>query len=295
MKKFFLAVFVLALAFSAFAEMKFARIEDVVYRRKFGMNLTLDVLQPEKTNGHGIVFMVSGGFNSSHESINPNFYQPLLNRGYTVFAVVHSAQPKFTITEIELDIHRAVRFIRHNAIKFGVDPTRLGITGASSGGHLTLTMATQGAKGNPTAWDLVDRESSEVQAAACFYPPTDFLNWSKPGDDCVGINTLLPFQSAFGPDSFSPEGRQKLGKEISPLYFVTSNLAPTLVIHGDADALVPIYQARIFEKRCAEIKAPYKLIVKPGANHGWTGMDKDLEIFADWFDEHLRDVKPKSP
>jgi dipeptidyl aminopeptidase/acylaminoacyl peptidase len=68
-------------------------------------------------------------------------------------------------------------------------------------------------------------------------------------------------------------------------------MAPTLVIHGDADAVVPLYQAKMFEKRCAEVKAPYKLIVKPGADHGWQGMDSDLEVFADWFDQHLRGIK----
>src|SRR5206468_7703165 len=96
----------------------FKRIEDVVYSRKFGTALTLDVFQPEKPNGCGILFMVSGGFFSSHDAINPVFYRALLDRGYTVFAVVHGSQPKFTIPEIEQDIHRAVRFARHHASKY---------------------------------------------------------------------------------------------------------------------------------------------------------------------------------
>src|ERR1043165_8730573 len=122
---------------------EFKRIEDVVYGRKFGTALTLDVFQPEKPNGCGIFFMVSGGFFSSHDAINPGFYGALLERGYTVFAVVHGSQPRFIIPEIEQDIHRAVRFVRHNAARFEVKPEKLGITGASAGGHLSLTMATQ--------------------------------------------------------------------------------------------------------------------------------------------------------
>ena len=85
----------------------FTRVEDVIYGRKSGTALTLDVLQPAKPNGFGIVMMVSGGWFSSHEAINPAMFQPLLSRGYTVFAVVHGSQPKFTITEIVPDIHRA--------------------------------------------------------------------------------------------------------------------------------------------------------------------------------------------
>lgn len=270
----------------------FKRTEDVIYGRKFGTALTLDVFQPAKGNGLGIVFMVSGGFFSSHEAINPGFFRALLDRGYTVFAVVHGSQPKFTISEIEVDIQRAVRFIRHNAAQYGVDPNRLGITGGSAGGHLTLTMATQGAKGDPDAKDPIDRESSEIQCAACFFPPTDFLNYGRTGEDAVGVGTLKQFKPAFGPRSDSAEERQKLGREISPIYFIHSNMAPVLIIHGDADTLVPIYQSQIFVKKCQEMGNEAKLVTREGKGHGWNDLSKDLTAFADWFDEHLLKSKP---
>ena len=286
MKKFLLLALVSLLTFSSQAAVK--RTEDVIYGRKFGTALTLDVFQPDKPNGLGIFYMVSGGFFSSHEAINPSFYQPLLDHGYTVFAVVHGSQPKFIVPEIELDIQRAIRFVRHNAAKYGVDPKHMGISGASAGGHLSLTMGTQGGPGQADAKDPVDRESSAVQCVACFYPPTDFLNWGGPGDDAVGYGTTLKFQPAFGPKALTAEGRKELGEEISPIQFVNSNMPPTLVMHGDSDKMVPIYQAKIFEKRCAEVHAPYKLIIKPGADHGWPHMEQDMEFFAQWFDEHLR-------
>ena len=269
----------------------FQRIEDVIYSRKFGTALTLDVFQPDQPNGCGILFIVSGGFFSSHEGINAGFYRALLERGYTVFAVVHGSQPKFTIPEIEQDIHRAVRFVRHAAAKFGVNPDRLGITGASAGGHLSLTLGTQGGPGQPEAKDPVDRESSAVQAVACFFPPTDFLNYGQPGEDAVGVGVLKGFKTAFGARSDNAESRQTYGKEISPIYFIRSNLPPTLIVHGDADRLVPIQQAESFVARARQLNGPTaKLIVRPGKEHGWKGIEADLEIFADWFDEHLRDI-----
>jgi acetyl esterase/lipase len=277
----------LTLAAQAQSKTDYTRTEDVIYGRKFGTALTMDVFQPAKPNGAGILWMVSGGFFSSHEGVNPGAYQPLLERGYTVFAIVHGSQPKYTITEIERDIHRAVRFVRHNAATYGVDPKRLGITGSSAGGHLSLTIGTQGGPGDSNSKDPVDRESSAVQCVACFYPPTDFLNWSKAGDDGVGFGPTVKHQAAFGPRSYLSEDRKLLGKEISPIYFVTSNMPPTLVMHGDADTEVPIYQAKMFEKRCEEVGAPYKLIIKPSKNHGWPGMDADVRVFADWFDDHL--------
>ncbi len=82
------------------------------------------------------------------------------------------------------DLSRAVRFIRANAAKYGVDPMKLGVTGGSAGGHLSLMLATRGGDGNPNAADPVDRESSAVQAVACFYPPTDYKPFA------LGVSTL---------------------------------------------------------------------------------------------------------
>jgi acetyl esterase/lipase len=278
---------------SLYAQPDTKRTEDVIYGRKLGVALTMDVFQPAKANGYGVIWMVSGGFFSSKEAINPGFYKAFLDRGYTVFAVVHGSQPKFQIEEIEQDIHRAVRFIRHNAAQYGVDPGHLGISGGSAGGHLSLTMGTQGKPGKPADKDPVERESSAVQAVACFYPPTDFLNWGSSGDDAVGYGPTEKFSPAFGPRNATAEGRQALGKEISPINYVTAKMAPTLIIHGDADKQVPIYQAQIFEKKCKEAGATCKVIVKEGKDHGWPGLDKDLVTFAEWFDKHLKGQNPK--
>jgi len=154
-------------------------------------------------------------------------------------------------------------------------------------------MATQGCPGDPKAKDPVEHESSEVQCVACFFPPTDFLNYGQPGEDAVGVGVLKAFKPAFGPLADTAEGRKELGRAISPIYFVHSNMPPILIIHGDADQLVPIYQSRTFVKRCEEVGSPVKLITREGKVHGWAGMDKDMEIFADWFDAHLLAQKPQ--
>lgn len=268
-----------------------ARTQDVIYGRKFGVALTMDVFRPERPNGAGIIYAVSGGWFSNHGAIRAERYRAYLDRGYTVFAVVHGSQPKFTIPEIFEDMHRAVRFIRHNAAQYGVDPNRLGITGASAGGHLSLCMATLGCPGPQGAPDPVDRESSVVQAVACFFPPTDFLNYGQPGEDAVGVGTLEKFKPAFGPRADAPEERQKYGREISPIYFVTDKTPPCLIVHGDADKLVPIQQAETFVRRAQDAGATAKLVTKAGAAHGWPKIEEDLPTLADWFDEHLRGIK----
>lgn len=283
-----------AFCFSALAaeNVPVTRTEDVIYGRKFGTALTLDVFTPEKQNGCAVFFMVSGGFFSSHEAINVIFYREWLNRGYTVFAVVHGSQPRFIIPEIEEDIHRAIRFVRHNAAKYGVDANKFGISGASAGGHLSLTMATQGRPGKSDAKDPIDRESSAVQAAACFFPPTDFLNYGKEGEDAVGVGILKNFKPAFGSRADTAESRQVYGKEISPIYFLSKETPPCLIIHGDADKLVPYQQAQAFVDKATALGVTAKLITRPGKDHGWAKMEEDVVYLADWFDEYLRGIKP---
>lgn len=266
------------------------RIEDVIYGRKSGVALTMDVYKPDKPNGYGVVWVVSGGWFSSKAVLQKSdvFLRPFLNRGYTVFAVVHGSQPKFTIPEITEDMHRAVRYIRHHAKEYGIDPDKIGISGGSAGGHLSLTIGTQGGRKENKGGDDVDKESSAVQAVACFYPPTDFLNYGAEGVDGVGHGILKNFKPAFGPEADTPEGRQKLGRKVSPIYYITSNMPPMLIIHGDADQLVPIQQAETFVKRAEEAGATAKLVVREGKSHGWPGIGADVELFADWFDKHLR-------
>jgi len=278
----------------------FRRQEDVIYGRKFGTALTLDVITPRQNpNGAGVVLVISGGWFSSHEGISSFFYMELLKRGYTVFAVVHGSQPKFTIPEILEDMHRAVRFIRYHAGDYHVDPQRIGITGASAGGHLSLMQGVAGKEGDPKARDRIDRASSRVQAVACFFPPTDFLNYGEEGKVALGRGTLSGFKAPFDFQEFDSKTRafvlitdetkrQEIGRKISPVYQVTGEAPPTLIIHGDADKLVPIQQADLMIARLKKAGVPAELVVKKGASHGWPDLDKDLKTIADWFDRYLR-------
>lgn len=282
-------------------DVAFSRREDVIYGRKYGTALTLDVFTPKTTpNGAGLIFVVSGGWFSSHEAISVDLVQEFLNRGYTVFAVVHGSQPKFTIPEILTDMHRAVRFIRSRAAEYGVDPQRIGIYGASAGGHLSLMQGTAGDLGHSEAKDPVDRESSRVQAVACFYPPTDFLNYGKPGENALGRGILAAFRAPFDfhefdkkVNAFVPitdeERILQIGRQIAPVNHVSADDPPTLIIHGDADKLVPIQQAELIVDKLKACKVPAELVVRPGGGHGWSKevLGQGLVRFADWFDKYL--------
>lgn len=294
----------LAIAASAVAGESYTREQDIIYGRKYGTALTMDVFKPAEPNGAAVIICISGGWISKHENINPIFASALLKHGYTVFAVVHGSQPKFTIPECVADINRAVRYIRTHAADFDIDPDRIGITGASAGGHLSLMLGCAGCPGDEKAKDPVDRASSRVQAVACFFPPTDFLNYGKPGVKSLGIEPDHQFKPPFdfhvqdpATKLFKPvdlETRVKICKEMSPIYYVTEDDPPTLILHGDADTVVPLQQSEIIVEKFKEVGVPVELIVKKGARHGiWPSMfTTDLATIADWFDQHL---KPASP
>jgi acetyl esterase/lipase len=287
-------------------DLPYTRKSDVIYHRKYGTALTMDVLTPkENAKGVGVIFVVSGGWFSAHEAIDgiaKNLADELLKRGYTVFAVVHGSQPRYTIPEIVDDMHRAVRYIRSHAKEFAIDPDRLGITGASAGGHLSLMQGTAGLPGNPDAQDPQQRISSRVQAVACFFPPTDFLNYGEKGKIALGVGVLTNFKAPFAfheldkkTNTFVPitavDRVLEIGRQISPITHVSSDDPPTLIIHGDKDTLVPIQQAETFLAKLKEAGVPTELVVKPGAAHGWANIHKDMARGADWFDKYLAPKK----
>jgi acetyl esterase/lipase len=282
----------------------FTRARDVVYGHKNGVALTLDVFTPKKAaNGAAVVVVMSGGWVSDRASIDEPFFGAFLDeplkRGYTVFAVCHGSQPRFTVPDAVADVNRAVRFVRYHARRYRIDPKRIGIAGGSAGGHLSLMQGTAGDRGDPKAIDPIDRTSSRVQAVACFFPPTDFLNYGEAGKNAFDENgTLANFRTAVDVRELDPRTKrlehitdkekfQAMCRRISPITHVSSDDPPTLIIHGDADKLVPIQQAEVILARFKEVGVPAELVVKKGAAHGWGGMDKDVVTLIDWFDKYL--------
>ncbi len=128
--------------------------------------------------------MVSGGWYSKWsppEQMQPLF-RPLLDRGFTVFAVRHGSSPKFSIPEAVGDVRRAVRFIRQHAEEYKIDPDKLGVFGFSAGGHLSLVLGTASDNGKPDANDAVEGQSNRVAAVVAVVAPTDLriMVWEAP-------------------------------------------------------------------------------------------------------------------
>src|SRR5262245_19833603 len=151
-------------------------ITDVIYGHKDGLAMTFDVLKPKaNANGAAVIFMVSGGWVSSYSPPQQTAtrFKDLLDKGFTVIAVRHGSSPKHLIPEIVSDVRRAVRFIRHNAKQWGVDPNRLGVFGGSAGGHLPLMLGVASDNGDPDAKEDFMKEGDRVASVVAYFPPVD--------------------------------------------------------------------------------------------------------------------------
>jgi dipeptidyl aminopeptidase/acylaminoacyl peptidase len=291
-------------AFAQTRENAIGSSEEVIYGRKHGMALTMNVLTPKaKSNNRGIILAISAGMRSNYEMAlewSASVAQPYLLKGYTVFEVCHGSAPKYNNLEIVSDLHRAVRFIRFNASKFNIEPGKLGMTGASSGGYLSLMMGTSGFETDLNAKDPVDRVCGNVQAVACFFPPTDFLNFGQTGLVSLGTGQLAEFRAAFEFSDWNNQVRRfepitdqkkllEIGRQISPIYHISAQTAPTLIAHGDMDELIPLQQSQSFIQKLRAFNVPGELMIKQGGTHkAWPDMVDYLVAFSDWFDKYLK-------
>ncbi|MBL9134174.1 MAG: alpha/beta hydrolase, partial [Verrucomicrobiaceae bacterium] len=260
----------------------------IVYTKRNGHDLTLDVIKPENPSGSGILVMVSGRWKSDPKKFQPWLASSFLRQGHTLAAVSHLSQPEASVQEIVEDMHRAARFVRHHAKEYGIDPGRLGVFGGSSGGHLSLMLATRGGPGDPGAADPVDRESSAVQAVAVFYPVTDLLNLGPSTENLGDGGPPKSFRKSFGPKASDTSEWKIIGRDVSPIFHVTQALPPVFIAHGGADTLVPVEQSTRFKQRAAELGRTVALTIRPGEKHGWPTMIWDAHLFAGWLTEHLK-------
>jgi len=255
---------------------------DVVYGHKYGLALTFDVYRPaENSNGAGVLFMVSGGWYSRWAPPDgaKRLFKPLTDKGFTVFAVRHGSSPRFSIPEAVADVRRSVRYIRLNADRFQVDPDRLGVYGMSAGGHLSLMLGTTSDNGDPETKDPVLHVSDRVQAVVAWVAPTDLqiMVWKAPNH--------LPAYEKYPALNLDLEA----ARQCSPLVYVTPDDAPTLLVAGDKDDLVPIKHSQDIHAAFQKANVASQLIVMEGAGHGFGGdhAKRAVDELVAWFEEHL--------
>ena len=272
---------------------------NAIYGMYSGFALLMDVYRPERPNGYGIVFVAGSGWQAPleygatplKETQIPLWGPPLVAAGYTVFAVNHRAAPRFHYPAAVEDVQRAVRFIRHHAKVYGIDPDRIGGLGGSSGGHLIGLVSTLGAPGDPDDPDPVNREPATLQTVVLRAPLVDL---PKMAAVPAGLALVVSFLEV--PPGDNVPTSKALYAQASPQTHVSAKTPPTLLMHGDADDLVPFAQSAGYEAALRAAGVPAKLITVPGGKHGadfgfaqgkpgWLNYQAEA---VKWFDQYLK-------
>lgn len=261
---------------------------DVVYGHKDGLAMTMDVYRPAtEPNGATVLFIVSGGWYSRWAPPEQTqvLLQPYLDHGYHAVAIRHGSSPRYGIPDAVSDVRRAVRYLNQNAERLQLDPERFGVLGMSAGGHLSLMLGTSGDDGDPAAEDEVEKFPSRVAAVVAYVPPTDLrvAVWESPES--------LPAYRQF-PALDLPLAE---AGAYSPLTHVSADDAPSLVIMGGDDELVPPRHGEWIAEAFEKEGVTHKLIIVPEAGHGLEGEETRAMVSREtlaWFDRHLLDADP---
>ena len=291
-----------ALLVLVFADQSWAqtRVEkNVVYGMYSGLALLMDVHRPEKPNGYGVIFVSGSGWQAPlaygavglKEGQIATWGPPLLSAGYTVFAINHRATPRFHYPAAVEDVQRAVRFVRHHARQFSIDPNQLGAVGGSSGAHLIGLVALLAQAGISGDSDPVNREPATLQAIVLRAAPTDLGKMSH------GAVVLFMERLSTAPDG------EKVYSAASPITHVSASSPPVLLLHGDSDDTVPFEQSVAMEGALRRVNVPVKLVRIAGGEHGpnfgtegkpHADLPKVLGETVTWLNDHLKPQSTRS-
>jgi len=262
------------------------RVErDVVYARAGQKELLLDLYLPAAV-GAGrlpvIVWVHGGAWRSGSKEDCPARGQAA--RGYAVASVNYRLSQEAIFPAQIHDLKAAVRWLRANADRYGLDSDRIGAWGASAGGHLVALLGTSGGV-KDLEGDLGDAGySSRVQAVVDFFGPTDLPQMSK-------FSSAIDHDSPDSPESRLLGGPVQQNKDraarANPITYVTKDDPPFLIMHGDRDPLVPLNQSELLHAALRNAGVESSLEVVKGGGHGFRGPEVDAAVER-FFDRPLK-------
>ena len=257
---------------------------DIEYANPDNQHLQVNLAAPKKATGAlpAIVCIHGGGFRAGKRESYDKLCLTLAEHGYAAITVTYRLAPQYKFPAAVQDCKTAVRWLRAHAAEYHVDPSRIGVTGGSAGGHLAQFLGvTAGVKqfegeGNSD-------QSSAVSCVVNYYGPSDL---TKSYGKSVDAAEVLPL--FFGGDLSTKLKQHIIG---SPLYWVTPLAAPTLCVHGTEDPYVAFEQATWIVDKLKASQVEATLLPIEGAGHGFKKPEdaaKAEKALIDFFDAHLK-------
>lgn len=258
----------------------------------------LDIYLPEKGNGPfpAIVYIYGSAWFSNNLKGTAGMFSPsLLKAGFAVVAINHRGSREAIFPAQIHDAKAAIRFIRANAATYNLDPEWVGVTGGSSGGHLTALLGTSGGVNKHTVGSVTyDLEGSlghhkgidsSVQAVCDWFGPTDFRTMDSCGSGMDHDDANSPESTLIG--GAIQENPDKCALA-NPATYVDAEDPPFLIFHGNADPLVPFCQSDLLHRHLTEAggDSTYVQVSKAGHGDGLT-IPINLDMMARFFSESL--------
>ncbi|MGL5272050.1 MAG: alpha/beta hydrolase fold domain-containing protein, partial [Phocaeicola sp.] len=222
-----------------------------------------------------IIYFPGGGFTSADHEKYIEMRMALAKAGFVVAAAEYRVVPN-KFPALVVDAKSAVRYLRANAEKFGIDPNRIGVIGDSAGGYVAqMAGATNGEEGFDQG-DYLD-QSSDVQAVVTIYGISNLLNigegYSQEIQDVHASPAVTEALLVHGPAFATFAGSSifsdtKKALEASPMGHIKNNMPPYLIMHGSEDKLVSSAQSEQLYKALNEKGNKAEYVVVEGAGHG---------------------------
>jgi acetyl esterase/lipase len=198
--------------------------------------------------------------------------KPLVDAGFAVVSINHRSSSDAKWPAQINDVKAAIRYIRGNAQKYGLDTSFIGITGFSSGGHLSAMAGTSNgvktkSEGKVTVnieGDLgqYTQESSDVDAVVDWFGPVDMTRMEK----CSTVKDAHSPEAAL--IGGNPADNMDMVKLCSPIYYITSTGPKFIVIHGNTDPVVPYCQSEYFAAALKKAGRLQEFVTVPNGQHG---------------------------
>lgn len=235
---------------------------DITYGKGGDEDLKLDLSRPKKSD-HPlpcIVVIHGGGWTGGDRTQHDDATWNIAAAGYVAATVEYRLAPAHPFPAQVQDVKCAVRFLRANAAKYGIDPERIAAIGFSAGAHLSMmlgaTTEKDGLEGDG-GWPGV---SSQVQAVVSFSGPTDLTADDIPDVSKGLIKTFL---------GGSVEEKHGAAVKASPVTFLHKGCPPMLIFQGTADPLIPGTQAYRMADAMTKAGVPGRVEILIGEGHGY--------------------------
>lgn len=244
----------------------------------------LDLYLPKADKPLPLVIWVHGGGWEAGDKGGGGPALPLLAEGYAVASVNYRYSKQAVFPAQSEDVRAAVRYLRANAKKYGLNPDAFGAWGASAGGHLVALLAVGADVKELDGTNTTNAKvSSAVQAVVDWFGPADMTTLSQPGSPANPVTRLL------GGDAKEKSAVAKLASPVAHAGVGKAG-APLLIVHGDKDTLVPLKQSEKLAEAYKTAGGDVELVVLPGAGHGgpqFSTPEMRKKTLA-FFDKHLK-------